>query len=283
MLKLFNVKYYRLLFAFICISFITACVNNPGQDASALPKGNSTSPLKGYLQSDELPNSVSLIPPPPVASSIGFALDEQFSNKSLDLRDTSAWKLAIQDADLSFPKAAGIYSCALNAPINEKETPHLYTLLRRIQNDALNSTGAAKKHYQRPRPFMVNKASLCTLEDKERLEKSGSYPSGHNAIGMAWALVLTEISPQQADAILARGQAYGLSRIICNVHWYSDTIQGRYLGAYTVAKLHANPAFRADLESAKAELKTVRAQGLRPSRDCNLEKAGMELQKLLDK
>ena len=53
------------------------------------------------------------------------------------------------------------------------------------------------------------------------------------------------------------------------------------MGAYTIARLHADPTFRADLVAAKAELEAVRAQGLKPSRDCNSEKAAMDLQQSL--
>ena len=103
------------------------------------------------------------------------------------------------------------------------------------------------------------------------LREDGSYPSGHTAIGWAWALILTEIAPDRADAILARGRAFGESRNVCNVHWHSDVVEGRFMGAAAVARLHADPAFRADLEAAKAELATVRAKGLKPSRDCDAE------------
>jgi len=70
------------------------------------------------------------------------------------------------------------------------------------------------------------------------LEKDGSYPSGHSAVGWAWALILSEISPAQTDAILARGRVFGESRNVCNVHWHSDVVQGRSMGASTVARLH---------------------------------------------
>jgi len=43
------------------------------------------------------------------------------------------------------------------------------------------------------------------------------------------------------------------------------------VGAGTVSRLHADPAFRADLEAAKAELASVRAKGLKPTRDCKAE------------
>ena len=43
------------------------------------------------------------------------------------------------------------------------------------------------------------------------------------------------------------------------------------MGAAAVARLHADPAFRAELEAAKAELAAVRAKGLKPTRDCQAE------------
>jgi acid phosphatase (class A) len=48
-------------------------------------------------------------------------------------------------------------------------------------------------------------------------------------------------------------------------------IEGRFIGAATVARLHAEPAFVADLEAAKAELAAARAKNLPPDRDCKFE------------
>src|SRR5208283_347853 len=100
-------------------------------------------------------------------------------------------------------------------------------LLHRSLIDASRSTSAAKDHYKRVRPFIVNKEPICTPDaGKERLLKSPSCPSGHAALGWAWALILTEIAPEQTDAILARGHAYGQSRVIYNEHWQSDVDAG---------------------------------------------------------
>ena len=71
--------------------------------------------------------------------------------------------------------------------------------------------------------------------------------------------------------ILARGRAFGESRNICNVHWHSDVVEGRLVGSAAVARLHADPAFHAELEAAKAELAVVRTKGLKPTRDCQIE------------
>lgn len=68
-----------------------------------------------------------------------------------------------------------------------------------------------------------------------------------------------------------RGRSFGESRLVCNVHWQSDILEGRFMGAATVARLHANADFREDIEIARAELAAVRAKGLPPGRDCAAE------------
>jgi acid phosphatase (class A) len=227
--------------------------------------------LAGYLPKAALPDSLALLPPPPAAGSAAAALDEEIARAALALRDTPRWTLARMDADLSFPWAAGDFSCALGVPITQQDTPRLYVLLRRIASDAGAATGAAKDKYMHARPFMQDGQPTCRPEDDSILRANGSYPSGHTSIGWAWALVLAEASPDQSGAILVRGRAFGESRLVCNVHWASDVIEGRFIGAATVSRLHAEPAFLADLEAAKAELTAARAKNLAPRRDCKFE------------
>jgi acid phosphatase (class A) len=62
---------------------------------------------------------------------------------------------------------------------------------------------------------------------------------------------------------------------VCNVHWESDVIEGLFMGAATVARLHAEPEFVGDLEAAKAELAAARAKGLPPQSDCKFEAAAL--------
>jgi acid phosphatase (class A) len=234
----------------------------------------------GYLKKEALPDSLALLPPPPAVGSAAAALDQDIARANLALRDTPRWKLAGMDADLSFPWAAGDFSCALGAPVTEQDTPRLYVMLRRVMSDAGAATGAAKDKYRHARPFMLDSQPTCRPEDDNALRANGSYPSGHTSIGWAWALVLAEASPDQSEAIFARGRAFGESRLVCNVHWDSDVIEGRFMGAATVAVLHSNPAFVADLQSAKAELAAARAKGLKPTRDCKAEAAELAQQPL---
>ena len=218
-----------MLAVLACVSIAAGCASLEGQSKPASVPEVRPGILAGYLKPEALPNSLALLPPPPAAGSAAFALDQEVSRKSLALRGTPRWKLAAEDANLMFPQAAGTFSCALDAPISEQDTPYLYMLLRRTLADAGLSTYRAKDHYKRTRPFVVNKEPTCTPDEEEHLKKDGSYPSGYTALGWAWALVLTEIAPDRADAILARGRAFGESRVICNVHWHSDVVEGRFM------------------------------------------------------
>jgi acid phosphatase (class A) len=265
----------RVLVVLACGALAAGCtsVERPGKPA-AVPELRSDF-RAGYLPREALPNSLLLVPPPPAAGSAALAFDEEANRKALALRGTPRFALAAEDANLLFPRAAGTFSCSLNAPVTEQDTPHLYTLLLRTLGDAGSSTRGAKNQYKRARPFLANKEPTCTPDEEARIGEEGSYPSGHSAAGWAWALVLAEVAPEQADAILARGRAFGQSRVVCNVHWQNDVLEGRTMGAATVARLHADPAFRADLEAAGQELAAARARGLKPVRDCGAEAAAL--------
>jgi acid phosphatase (class A) len=267
-----------LLVGMIFAAVLASCASYDAGSRSAAAPGSRPEQLSGYLAPAGTPNSLALLPAPPATGSAAFALDEEISRRSFALRDTSRWVLAIADADLTFPHAAGTFSCALNAPVTEADTPRLYLLLRRSMLDLGRSTATAKDRYQRTRPFVVNQQPMCTPDSKAALEKNGSYPSGHTTIGWGWALILSEISPEHTDAILARGLSLGESRNVCNVHWHSDVVQGRSMAAGTVARLHADAAFRADLEAARAELAAVRNKSLKPTRDCSAEAAALAMQ-----
>ncbi len=101
-----------------------------------------------------------------------LTLRADFLSKALSHRD---FRDAIQDANLLFPEAANSFSDALGFQITEADTPHLYLLLRRSLTDAGLSTYTAKNHYQRMRPFMVNKEPTCTPDEESHLMKDGSH------------------------------------------------------------------------------------------------------------
>jgi acid phosphatase (class A) len=227
--------------------------------------------LQGYMTSEDQLDSKGFVPPAPGKDSPRQALDNAWANNMLKLRGTARWEQAINDADLHFPAAADAFSCALGIPITEDDTPELYMLLRRTLTDVGLASYSAKNAYQRERPFMINEQPTCTPDDEGALRKDGSYPSGHTSIGWGWALILIELSPDQTDAIAARGRSFGESRNVCNVHWYSDVVAGRLVGAAAVAKLHDNKQFLTAMDAARADITGARAAGLAPAVNCEAE------------
>ena len=227
--------------------------------------------LEGYLSKEEQLDSKEFVPPAPVGTSALQALDTAWSEQMLKLRDTARWDLAIRDADLAFPSAANAFSCALGIPVSEEDTPALYMLLRRTLTDIGLAPYSAKNAYNRERPFMVSGTPVCTPDDEEALRKDGSYPSGHTAVGWGWALILTELAPDRAEEILARGRAFGESRNVCNAHWYSDVVTGRLVGSAAVAKLHTSEQFRQAMDGARADIERMRREGKAPQGDCAAE------------
>lgn len=228
----------------------------------------------GYVARDALPDSLALVPPAPVPGSVRQNLDDANAAAALTLEGTARFDLARRDADLHFPQATDAFACALGVRITEQQTPRLQQLMIRSLVDAGLSTYGAKNNYQRARPFTINGAPICTPEDEEVLRSDGSYPSGHTAIGWAWALILAEIAPDRATAILARGLAFGDSRVVCNVHWRNDVVMGRMMGAAAVAMMHSNPEFVADIEAAKLELATAKAMA---GPACDAESAALAI------
>ncbi len=232
--------------------------------------------LNGYVDPKQLPDSLALLPAPPAAGSAQQAADVDTFRRTRALRDTPRWALAAKDANLTFPAAAATFECALQVPITPEATPHLNMLLRRTMADAGLATYRAKDKYQRTRPFVVEKQGTCSPAEEAELVNDGSYPSGHTAIGWAWALVLAQAAPQRMDAVLQRGYAFGQSRVICGVHWQSDVDAGRVIGAAAVARLQSDATFRAQLALAREEIAQAQARGLKPTSDCAAEAAALK-------
>ncbi|MFC5593583.1 acid phosphatase [Lysobacter niastensis] len=282
----YSVPAWAAIFATgICSAWLAGCNTTPVSEASSSPMlpaptvvPATPAPVPelkpgvpaGYLGRN-LPNSLVLLPAPPDGDSTGFRQDQAVSRASQKLKGTPRYALAASDADLHFPHVASTFDCALGVPVTQQDTPRLYLLLQRTMVDAGLATYTAKDHYKRIRPFVHYKESTCFPADEAALRSDGSYPSGHTSIGWAWALLLTELAPDHADALLARGRSFGESRLVCNAHWQSDILEGRAVAAGAVARLHSDPTFLSDMQAAKAEIDAQRSAGKMPQGDCAAE------------
>lgn len=207
----------------------------------------------GYLDAAHAPDASAFLPPPPEVGSLRAQDDLAYYRATRALKGTARWDQARADNEIETPSAPRVFDKALGVAFVPERMPTLTRLLGRMLGDLETIQTPAKRGFIRPRPFVTEPAETC-FTPEPWLAASGSYPSGHSALGWAWALVLSEMAPDRADQILARGLAYGDSRAICGVHYASDVEAGRIVGAALFAALKANPTFQVDFATARLEL-----------------------------
>ncbi len=234
----------------------------------------------GYLAVPALPDSVDWAPPPPTPGSAGAARDAAAAAAAVALQGSTQgaarFQLAARDADLRNGGLLRAFDCSLGIATSHQTTPHTAKLVERLIDDFGRAPSLIKNRYARPRPFTENGAAICTPAEEAGLRSSGSYPSGHSAAGFGVAMVLAQLLPERASALLARGRSIGDSRVVCNVHWLSDIEEGRLIAAATFARLQAEPRFRRDLKRAGTELRQVQ----RPAVGCAAERAALGLDRV---
>lgn len=269
----------RRWIAILCLCLGAAAGDASAQNASEVSVGMPASAapppsrLGGYLGRDGVPDhSVFMPPPPPDDAPLGIA-DAAVFRATRALEGSPRWELAMQDAEAG-PALLADFGCALGIDLGDVSTPRLSRLLGRAVADVSPIIGGAKTYYQRKRPFLVESGPTC-VNPSEEFAASGSYPSGHSAVGWLYALVLAHVEPEHAAAILARGRAYGESRVVCGVHYVSDVDAGRLASSAVFAALAGNPEFQADVASAREELDALRQAGAAPpdAARCALENA----------
>lgn len=211
---------------------------------------------KPYLSDALAPDTVQILAPPPPSHSTLEAADRTAFNATRALKGSSRWELAASDVAEGASAILDTFACVLGTRIDRTRVPAVINLLERARLDIARATRGPKLHYRRLRPFVGNDAQIC-VQRTQALADSFSYPSGHASQGWAYALIMAALVPEKATPILARGRAYGDSRVICGVHWLSDVSAGRMSGSATVAALLGDAGFRTDLEKARSEMGTV--------------------------
>lgn len=215
----------------------------------------------GYLTSETLPDAALILPPPPAAGGVRDEADRAVFRATRALEGSARWGLAQNDVPTAPSAMMQNFACALGAELTPQNAPKLNMLMSRVGLQLGAQVAGVKDLFKRPRPYLIQEGPICVARSHE-LDESPDYPSGHSTWGFANALILAQMAPERAGEILARGRAYGESRVVCGVHSPSAVEAGRTNGAAIVAALNASPDFRADFEAAKAEVDAARRRGL---------------------
>lgn len=211
-----------------------------------------------YLTAATAPNGLAILPPPPVPDSPAAKADKAIFLATRKLEGTPRWKLATDDVTNA---PLDRFACALGVQLDAKRAPALAHLLDRAGTG--ETVNPVKEHYQDPRPYLGTDAPICEPKT-EHLAHNGNYPSGHTSNGWLEGLILAELVPDRATAILARARTYGESRAICGSHSVSAVQAGYVAGSAMFAALNGTPAFQRDLDAARRELTSIGASAPRP-------------------
>jgi acid phosphatase (class A) len=221
----------------------------------ALPTLASEQQRCGYLEPGTF-DVLAVLPPAPVTGDPRYEADRNIFRLTRRLVGTPRWNMATNDVKTSSIDMMRDFSCAVGVSLTPVSAPHLAALVKKAGVDTGRGTNAAKNHYKRLRPFKIDRGPIC--QPASEVADSFDYPSGHTTWGWTWAMILAELLPDRAAPILARGRAYGESRIVCGMHNASAVEGGRLSAAATLSVVRATSAYKADLEVAQTELEALR-------------------------
>jgi acid phosphatase (class A) len=210
--------------------------------------------VQPYIELDQLPDLIKVMPEPPAFDSPEFANDVVRYNWGKEqLQDSARLAMAIADAEwLDHTKMYAQWKEAFGLEISESATPEIWKLLETSLATTDPMRVDVKAHYQRQRPFDRYKDPMPSHEEDD-LRGDGSYPSGHSLRGWSISLILAQIAPARANEIYKRGWEYCDSRVILGAHWQSDVDLSRAVASVGFCALQGSKAFIAQMKKAQAE------------------------------
>ena len=218
---------------------------------------------KPYFKVPELPNMLKWYPAPPDTASMRFKYDiAQYEWGKQQRQNPERAAIALRDAVYGIQTIMSEFSIPFGIQISPEGTPAIFRLLLNAAKTCDLICKIPKNHYMRVRPFMLFNEPTFYPKDDEALRKNGSYPSGHTILGWSAALLLSEINPERADTLLARGMMYGESRVIVGAHWQSDVDAAFVAASVAYDYLHTSDRFNAEMRKAKREFKRLKRRGL---------------------
>ena len=113
-----------------------------------------------------------------------------------------------------------VYRTVLGSSFEKANLPVTAAFQAHILTEAVAASGTLKNSFLRARPYQIDATlhPVCPTTTAHT-----SYPSGHSIVGYLMALTLTEMVPERQAELLTRADDYAHNRMVCGVHYKSDT------------------------------------------------------------
>lgn len=219
----------------------------------------AVTPVTGYLDAGAIAALGESAAPPEREIAPG---ERALSESLRALEDTDRWWLATAQAELRPPEAAQHFDCALGVRFAEHPRSALTRLMNRLLADSLELTGRLARERVRPRPVALDLSRRPCQRLTAEAGASSAWPVGPAIVGAAYGEAFAALAPDRATAARRMGHEIGVSRAVCAMAWPSDVAPAEALGRALYLAASARPDFVADLEAARVEVRTARAEDL---------------------
>lgn len=191
---------------------------------------------------------LSLIVPPPPAQDSPTVKAELAELHAIELARTPVQEAAAKADDAE--EDIFIFRTVLGPGFNAQDLPLTAVLGAHVHNDEPVASNPLKAGFSRPRPYQFDPTlhPVCKTTDQPN-----SYPSGHTLSGYLEAFTLAQLVPEKRREILERADDYAHNRLVCGVHYPSDTAASRALAYAAFGYMLATPRFQIELAAARAE------------------------------
>lgn len=225
-----------------CIAFVTLLLLLATAPLAAQEKAAKT---PNYFQPSQLHVELILARPP----APGSERDREEMNELLQIqaKRTDEQIKAAQQDDLE--EDIFIFRNVVGPDFTAEKLPAMALLSKRLKNDSEMVDPPLKHLYLRPRPYVAS----AKLHSVCKPSSEPSYPSGHAMLGYLFAYALAQIIPAKHEAILQRADEYAHNRLVCGVHYRSDTEASRFASAVLFGVMLDNSQFLHDLDAARSE------------------------------
>lgn len=228
----------------------------------ALGSGQEPAPrpaaVTGYLSPARMPDVLKIVPAAPAVDDSRFTADMAIYRATRALEGSPRWELAQSDDEVTTAGLFKAFRCALGVAVTPQNAPLVTTLVRRANTDASRASNVLKQYYQHKRPYQIADGPVCvTPQTKDALSRNPDYPSGHTTASWEAGLVLAEVAPERATAILTRARAFGQSRVVCGVHNMSAVQAGWMTASIVFAAQHGSDEFVEAVKAARAEFASL--------------------------
>lgn len=220
-----------------------------------LISGHAFAAKARYLDDSQLRIDEAVLVAPPAPGTAEDIADRTATFRAYTTRNKTQADLANDEAE-----HFNVFSFAsvLGPEFNAQHLPRTAAVFDEIKKETNKAKNEAKNTWKRQRPCPVNACQWDPeADDKDWQHRDYGYPSGHATRAMVFAIVLSKVFPQRADALMNYARQVGWRRVVRGVHSPQDVYAARILAQALARDFLASPALQNDLRDVAHEVVAV--------------------------